>query len=382
MTLTPVLSLTEFPFCVGACSTPDNPKPLPNVHPLQLCLNNKLGRLELSANNGLEELLKVAYALGIKMGTPSADTDFGKPYVLDFMNFIECSTKHKGAALEIGAGVGYLSALLSQKGWNIDSLEPGTGYRHHWDEYGIKVINEFFPSPNATGPYDLITFYTVLEHVNDPQPFLERVASHLKPGGKVVLSVPDCSSEIESGDPSMLLHEHYNYFTPTSLRRTLLNAGFDAIIRLSGFGRSIYACATLCKNKRNAEPSNQEMTLLRAFSGKVRQLTDRFHSVLRSAIEKGSVGVYCPARALALLPHDAPIRFFDDASELHGKYYPPFQSRIESREALFKNPVDTLFIMSRTFGACLVQELRSKLAAVNILTMDDFNLPNDLGGGE
>jgi SAM-dependent methyltransferase len=372
MTLRPILSLPDMPFCIGACERPENPEPFPDTYPIELCVNEDLGRLELIGTEGLEALLKSAYGIGIEMGTPSDNTDLGKPYVMDFLAFLEDSVDHKGRALEIGAGVGYLSKLLAGNGWRVDSIEPGKGYGRHWERHGVRVINEFFPSPSTRGPYDLIVFYTVLEHIKDTQAFLTTLADHLAPDGQIVLSVPDCSLEIQAGDPSMLIHEHFQYFTPDSLKRTLLHARFDPVIRSSGFGRSIYACATLGGSRGDSEISGNELSMVRDYARKVSRLRSGFREKLTSLLSQGSVGIYCPARALALLSRRHQVRFFDDAAALHGMYFPPFAARIESRDELARNPPDVLFIMSRTFGNNLFTALRPLLPNTRMFQMDEI----------
>lgn len=374
MKLLPVISFPNMPLCVGACSSPNNPKPLPNCFPIELCLNEIIGGLQLSTNAEIEQIISVAYSIGIEMGTPSDDTDLGRPYVYDFLKFLEDSTHKKGRALEIGAGVGYLSSLLSINGWHVDSLEPGRGYKKYWEKYKIDVINDFFPSTMASGPYDLIVFYTVLEHIPDAKGFLKKVINCLAPDGMIALAVPDCSAEIEAGDPSMLLHEHYHYFTASSLRQTLMSAGLYATpsVQKSGYGRSLYAYAKACSVKQLDEPDKEELKVLKAYPEKVRQLTETVQRHMDRTLANGTLGIYCPARALAVLPHDAPVRFFDDSPDLHGKYYPPFQSRIESRDELFENPPDTLWIMSRTFGENLKSNIKVRLPKTKIVLITEL----------
>ena len=372
MSMKPILSLSDMPFCIGACARPVNPDPLPSTYPIELCINKGIGRLELSNNNTFDGLLKLAYSLGIEMGTPSDNTDLGKPYVMDFVAFIGEFKAHKGRALEIGAGVGFLSRTLLEKGWDVDSIEPGIGYEGHWEKHGVKVINEFFPSKSAKGPYDLIVFYTVLEHIKDTGSFLRAVAAHLAPQGKIVLSVPDCSLEIEAGDPSMLLHEHFQYFTPSTLERTLLEAGFDPVIRNSNFGRSIYACATLVEPKVDFGIPEKELSAFYGYAEKVGLLRTRFRERVAHLLAHGTVGIYCPGRALTLLSSLHEVRFFDDAVALHGKYYPPFQARIESRDELVRNPPTVLLIMTRTFGVKLFEELKPLLPQTRIVQIEEI----------
>jgi 2-polyprenyl-3-methyl-5-hydroxy-6-metoxy-1,4-benzoquinol methylase len=361
------------PFCVGAQPTANNPQGLPNTFPLRLSVDLETATIKQVHNDDLEVLLNNSYQLGVEMGTPTADSELGLDYARDFLAYIKKATPHYGRALEIGAGVGYISYELSQQGWEVDSIEPGMGYEKHWKKYGIEVINDFFPTQKARGPYDLILFYAVLEHIYDTETFLRQVADHLSPGGIVVLAVPDCTSEIEAADLSMLLHEHYQYFTLDSLRRVLLCADLEADVQTSGYGRCIYAVATpLSTNDIINQPKHEEVLAVKGFVEKVEKNRNNLVDYLYKSVEAGTVGIYCPARALSFLPSDVPVRFFDDSSDLKGKYYPPFHACIESKEQLIENPVDTLIIMSRTFGVKMANELSLMLPNTVIKTIAEI----------
>lgn len=370
----PLLAIPDLPFCIGALPQPHNPSPLPDTHPIELQANLALGRLDMHDAPGLANLLSTAYALGVEMGTPSDDTPLGRPYVADFLEFIDRVTPRRGRALEIGAGVGYMSRLLRETGWRVDSIEPGRGYERHWERHGVRVINDFFPTADAKGPYDLIVFYTVLEHILDVSGFLAAVADHLGTGGRVVLAVPDCTTEIEKGDPSILLHEHYHYFTASSLSRSLEAAGFRAQVERSGYGRSLYAVAELRDKRARQEHATQQpdQAPLLAFGERVERQREGFRLRLERASNEGSVGIYCPSRALALLPQGTTARFFDDDPGVQGKFYPPFAMAVESRDALIQDPVRTLFVMSRTFGSRLTRALEPHLPHTTVILPDDF----------
>lgn len=363
----------QFPLCIGPQASAKNPRDLPDTFPFRLMTDSVAGKIEQINTDDLDELLERAYQLGIEMGTPTANTALGADYAQDFLEFIQSKATKVGRALEIGAGVGYISDQLIKTGWAIDSIEPGKGYEEYWQKYGLNVINDFFPSPKTQGPYDLVVFYAVLEHISDVGSFLRAVSTCLAEDGVVVLAVPDCSIEIESGDPSMLLHEHYQYFTPTSLARALQAGGYVAETQASGYGRSIYASAKL-KNEKTVvdDPDPEEVSTINSYLSKVDEVTDGFQRMLKEAFEKGTVGIYCPARALPILSQDVTVRFFDDSTSLHGKYYPPFRSIIESRKDMLNRPVDVLFIMSWTFGDRLAKELGPQLPHTTIYTMSQI----------
>jgi SAM-dependent methyltransferase len=364
--------LKDVPFCIGAFDQPRNPDELPSTYPLGLWYEPNLFLVCQQQTPELDGLLQRSYRLGLEMGTPVSDSKMGKGYADDFLGFIEAQARPDGRALEIGAGVGYVSHCLKKTGWQVESVEPGLGYESQWEKYGVEVINEFFPTPRAVGPYNLIVSYAVLEHISDPVDFLRQIAAHMTADGKLVLAVPDCTEELITGDPGMLIHEHYFYFTEASLARLLAHAGFACKVQRAGYGRLLYAVAWQDSLAR-VEVSAAEIKAGRAYAQRCTDIVSVTRQLIRDATQLGTVGFFCPVRALTFLPQDVDhLRFFDDSKSLQGKYYPPFQVVVESRDALIAEPVDELWIMSRTFGRQLKTVLEPQIPGTRIRLLEEI----------
>jgi SAM-dependent methyltransferase len=367
------VKLDFFPFHIGPSDSPRNPAGLPDTWPFSCGFDSATSAVIQCPTPGLTELLDRAYRSGQLFGTPLADDRCGKPYADDFLAFINESTMSgRRTALEIGAGVGYMTRRLLDAGWQTTGLEPGKGYTEHWQRYGVDIINEFFPSLRAPGPFDLICSYGVLEHIADPAKFLVDIRERLAPGGTAIFSVPDCTEEIVAGDPSILLHEHFTYFNAETLAAMLWRAGYSAVVRKSGYGRCLYAAATPCHAESDPVRSSY-LELLQSYP----ERTMIFISMARKRLEEmlgvGSIGIYCAARALAILDPAMPMRFFDDDDAQQGKYLPPFSPPIESGETLLSQPVDTLVVMSRTFGERIRDSLRDSGYCGRVFTVHDLS---------
>lgn len=70
------------------------------------------------------------------------------------------------------------------------------------------------------GRFDAVMSHFVIEHVADPITFLRTLSALLRPGGVLLLSLPDVSAN--PGD--MMVADHLNHFTEASLRRALAAA--------------------------------------------------------------------------------------------------------------------------------------------------------------
>lgn len=378
----PLWAVDDLPFTIGAMPTAENGAGLPATLPFALALDATKGLIRQVPDQRVQRFLEAAYSSGSLLGTAMDDTPLGRRYAEDFSGFIERNFADGivgKRVLEIGAGRGYLLRCLQEKGADCIGIEPGTANAPHWKRHGVRVIADAYPSPQLTGSFDLILAYAVLEHIADPDDFLASLVGKLRPGGIIALSVPDCTPFIRAGDPSMLLHEHYLYFTAQSLACLIQNAGLQCLtVERAGYGGALYAIASFTGKgvavAVNPPRLDEKATLLDYGIKCCALMAEISRRVALLASAGLSLGVYCPARGLAFLPQSANYRFFDDDPDLSARYYPPFQTPIETRASLLASPVDELWILSRTFGTRLRDTLRQEatLADCTIRVLDEL----------
>lgn len=94
--------------------------------------------------------------------------------------------------LEIGCGTGHNLAMLAQFG-EVDALELDAAAREIAQErLGKPVLSA--PLPQLKGValrhYDLVGAFDVIEHIADDHAALMSIARRLKPGGRLVMTVP------------------------------------------------------------------------------------------------------------------------------------------------------------------------------------------------
>ena len=98
----------------------------------------------------------------------------------------------KARILEIGCGTGHNLGMLGEFG-SVDGLEVDDAARALAEKRHGKAILSA-PLPVLTGirrrTYDLIAALDVVEHVDDDTAALAAIAERLKPGGKLVMTVP------------------------------------------------------------------------------------------------------------------------------------------------------------------------------------------------
>ncbi len=130
------------------------------------------------------------------------------------------------------------------RGISIDPRERSETERN----VGCPVV---FPQEAASewaGWADVITLMNVLEHVNEPFELLSQLKRMLKPGGLLVIDVPNNSVVSMRGQllgrwPELDLGEHINHFVPATLDGLLRRAGFTPVRRLPGMLKSLESLA-------------------------------------------------------------------------------------------------------------------------------------------
>jgi SAM-dependent methyltransferase len=105
----------------------------------------------------------------------------------------ECLRKvipHDANILEIGAGYGAMSGMLSSFG-AVTAIEPYEEAAAYLEEkMKISTYHGTFESFAETDKYDLITCFDVLEHIEDDRKALAKMAMLVNDGGFLVLTVP------------------------------------------------------------------------------------------------------------------------------------------------------------------------------------------------
>lgn len=105
-------------------------------------------------------------------------------------------TAKPGKVLDIGCATGIFLNAMKQQGWECYGIEPSTyAAQYAASRFGIEVFNGFLAEcPYEDEFFDAVTLWDVLEHLPDPREELARVWQLLKPGGLLVVSMPNSSS--------------------------------------------------------------------------------------------------------------------------------------------------------------------------------------------
>ena len=142
------------------------------------------------------------------------------------------SGKKTGLLLDIGCGTGAFLHTMKESGWTVEGLEPDSGARSRAAErYGLSVrpVEELFQLPPAS--YDVISLWHVLEHVYNPEEYVREFKRLLKPGGLLVVAVPNYTSYDASRYGAYWaaydVPRHLSHFSPRSMQLLMKRGGLE-----------------------------------------------------------------------------------------------------------------------------------------------------------
>jgi SAM-dependent methyltransferase len=136
-----------------------------------------------------------------------------------------------GRVLDIGCGRGLLLHQLRKRGWDVLGTEmTEESASHARDVLRIDVRAGLLSDLGfADGEFDTVILWHVLEHIPDPGGLLTEVARILRPGGTLLVAVPNFASIEARAGKAHWFHldvpRHLNHFTPATLRAALGAAG-------------------------------------------------------------------------------------------------------------------------------------------------------------
>jgi 2-polyprenyl-3-methyl-5-hydroxy-6-metoxy-1,4-benzoquinol methylase len=138
--------------------------------------------------------------------------------------------------LDIGCGFAGTLRLLKELGASVEGIEPSEACaRFDREVLGLTIHEGFLEGVPAGAPFDLITLFDVIEHVEDPVETLKRAGLRLKEDGVLFFTTP----HNKKAEASIIFQQsHLLLFSLHSLEQIVHRAGFS-IREVMLFGGSL-----------------------------------------------------------------------------------------------------------------------------------------------
>jgi SAM-dependent methyltransferase len=168
----------------------------------------------------------------------------------------------EGPVLDIGAGFGGFLRRLDKR-WTRCATEGSETTRRILRDAEIRCYTDLSEAVReAGGTFAVVTMFQVLEHLSNFENILAGCNALLRPGGVLVVAVPDADStwaqERLTGFPDMIPN-HINKWTPHALEIAMRRAGFNAepVRHEPGSWRFVtYRALLRVKAKSSRDPSS------------------------------------------------------------------------------------------------------------------------------
>jgi 2-polyprenyl-3-methyl-5-hydroxy-6-metoxy-1,4-benzoquinol methylase len=152
-----------------------------------------------------------------------------------------CAEGNGRKLLDVGCARGHLSSALQKQGWDVTGIEYDSHDAKVAQEAGIAIIVGTAESvlSKMVDNFDVIVFADVLEHFVEPLKVLTLAKNRLKPGGRIVISIPNVAhftvrlqlllGSFNYTDRGILDRTHLHFYTKRSLREMIAQANLEIV---------------------------------------------------------------------------------------------------------------------------------------------------------
>lgn len=366
-----ILHFPSLPLWKGVADSPGQYESLPFSLHLE---SNGLLRQRLSTDTQtriISNYAKDEYSFITKPpGYSEWATSIGDKYVEFALSLLP--EKDELCILEVGSGSTYIAEKLcanaSIKRYLM--VDPALS-RESTRNPNIQIEADYFTGQDL-GEFDIILSFNCLEHLPDPQSFLEslsKIKSSSKEPAIIGLVFPNVQNEILCSDFNMLLHEHISYFTPFSLANMLNELSLSLLTYRTT--QCEFYIGIQCSNTRPQSKNSMHdyrddinsfaVSLKEKLFYSVNKINERRSSSDRIAFHGATNGLNNILHLSNGLTSST-FSLFDGDSSKAGKFLPACSIPISSTNKYCPEDIDHIIITAMSYHRQIYEFLESELS--------------------
>lgn len=179
-----------------------------------------------------------------------------------------------GKLFDLGAGWGHFMLAGKELGYDVYGVEISEQpYLYCVNDLKLPVDHIDFFEMDESKQFDIITMWDVLEHIDKADEFLAKCNKLTKPGGYLVLQVPQIDSYFakrHKDNWKMMGLDHVNYFGHDTITKILARNGYEVVKIKSSFEIKLFIMYTL-------------LPILKKFKSKKKQTTAQANAGINAA---------------------------------------------------------------------------------------------------
>jgi 2-polyprenyl-3-methyl-5-hydroxy-6-metoxy-1,4-benzoquinol methylase len=179
----------------------------------------------------------------------------------EFLESLADAGLRQGRMLEIGCDKGQFLKIAQDQGFEVEGIDPSNSADIAREKFGLPVRRGLFQEePYEPDSFDAVIMLDVLEHISEPMQCLHKIEQILKPGGLLLVKVPNVRHEfglyprVRSGALGFGAHEHLSHFSQKTLASAFHRAGLEValwrgflpLMVRGGVGRTLWNLASVC----------------------------------------------------------------------------------------------------------------------------------------